>query len=483
MIKKEVLESQVKALKRENSLLRFALDQIHEGIIITDRDDRIVLYNVCAEETEGMSRRDMLGRKEEEAYGFIPGYDFDQLFTKKVKAEGKPMLNVYHEYSLPHGNKTAIIFDVRPYYEDHEVAAVCTIGRNVNQIKDFIVDTLETNQKNSDAAKNTNGAKYYFDDIIGESAPMKELIGKAKQFAKRESPILLYGETGTGKELMASSIHNRSLFAAGPFVAVNCAAIPETLLESILFGVSKGSYTGAVEGPGLFEQANGGTLFLDEINSMPLSLQPKLLRAIQEKSVRRVGGNQEIPIHCRIISAVNQDPRTVLGTGVIRDDLFFRLATIELKIPPLRERKEDIEYLVWTFIRKYNIKFGLFVEEISPELMDILNRYDWPGNIRELENMVESSLNLVTPRERTLKARHLSDYFSERFARIHRGQPFASREQLQQQLQNYEKSLYEKVLKDHAYNIPAIAKEFGVSRQSVYGHLRKLGIDITRKDL
>lgn len=483
MIKKEVLESRIKALEKENRLLRFALDQIHEGIIITDRDDRIVVYNVSAEETEGMSRRDMLGKKEEEAYGFITGYDFDQLFTKKVKAEGKPMLNVYHEYSLPHGNKTAIIFDVRPYYENHEVAAVCTIGRNVNQIKDFIVDTLETNQKNSAALKNANGAKYYFDDIIGESAPMKELIGKAKQFAKRESPILLYGETGTGKELMASSIHNHSLFAAGPFVAVNCAAIPENLLESILFGVSKGSYTGAVEGPGLFEQAQVGTLFLDEINSMPLSLQPKLLRAIQEKSVRRVGGDREIPIHCRIISAVNQDPRMVLGTGVIRDDLFFRLATIELKIPPLRERKEDIEYLVWTFIRKYNIKFGLFVEGISPELMAILNRYDWPGNIRELENMVESSLNLVTPRERILTTRHLSDYFSEKFARIDREQPFASRDQLRHQLQNYEKSLYEKLLKEHAYNIPDIAKEFGVSRQSVYGHLRKLGIDITRKDL
>lgn len=172
----------------------------------------------------------------------------------------------------------------------------------------------------------------------------------------------------------------------------------------------------------------------------------------------------------------------VLGTGVIRDDLFFRLATVELKIPPLRERKEDIEYLVWTFIRKYNIKFGLFVEAIAPDLMDILQKYDWPGNIRELENMVESSLNLVTPRERILQTRHLSDYFSGKFSHINRKQPFSSRDQFQQQLQSYEKSLYEKLLKEHAYNIPAIAKEFGVTRQSIYGHLRKLGIDITRKD-
>lgn len=482
MIKKEVLESQIKALEEENRLLRFALDQIHEGIIITDQDDYIVLYNASAEETEGLSRKDMLGKKEEDAYRFINGYNFDQLFTKKVKSCGKAMVNVYHEYSLPHGNKTAIIFDVRPYCVSGKVTAVCTIGRNINQIKDFIIDTLETNQKNNSMLKCATGAKYYFQDIIGESAPMKELITKAKQFAKRESPILIYGETGTGKELMASSIHNHSIFATGPFVAVNCAAIPDTLLETILFGVNKGSYTGAIEGPGLFEQANGGTLFLDEINSMPLSLQPKLLRAIQEKSVRRVGGDREIPTNCRIISAVNKDPRMVLGTGVIRDDLFFRLATVELKIPPLRERKEDIEYLVWTFIRKYNIKFGLFVEAIAPDLMDILQQYDWPGNIRELENMVESSLNLVTPRERILQTRHLSDYFSGKFSHINRKQPFSSRDQFQQQLQSYEKSLYEKVLKEHAYNIPAIAKEFGVTRQSIYGHLRKLGIDITRKD-
>lgn len=479
-MKKEELCQENKALKKENMILRFVLDNIHEGVLITNEQDVIILYNKEVEKTEGMSREDMVGKVESQAYNCIENYNFDKLFTKAVRESGKSIIGAYHEYDLGHGNKTAILFDVKPVFINEEVAAVCTIGRNINQIRDFIVDTLEVHQKfNQQLDKASISAKYFFDDIIGESAAMKHLIAQAKKVAKHDSPILIYGETGTGKELLGSSLHNHSLFCDGPFITLNCAAIPDTLLESILFGVAKGSFTGAVENPGLFEQAHNGTLFLDEINSMPINLQAKLLRVIQEKSVRRIGGSKEIPITCRIISATNKKPGDILNSGTLREDLFYRLSTVELTIPPLRKRKEDIQYLVGYFIRKYNIRFGLFVEDISPELQKLLLQYDWPGNVRELENFIESSMNLMESREHTLSPWHLSDYFQEKLSNITKGKNRVNlRERLHNKLELCEKELYQEMLEKYGYNIPSLARDLGVTRQTVYARLKKLGIPL-----
>ncbi len=480
-MKKEDMLLQLKELKKENKVLRFALDNIHEGVLITDEKDVIVVYNKEVEKTEGIAREKMLGRVEKEAYGNIYNYNFDQLFTKAVRKSGEAIIGAYHEYDLGRGNKTAILFDVKPVVDKDKVIAVCTIGRNINQIKEFIVDTLETQQKfNRQLGKEISGAKYFFEDIIGESATMKRLIAQAKKVALRDSPILIYGETGTGKELLGSSIHNHSLYCDGPFVTLNCAAIPEALLESILFGVAKGSYTGAVEGAGLFEQANNGTLFLDEINSMPLNLQAKLLRAVQEKRVRRLGGSKEIPVNCRIISACNQSPQEMLHSNVIREDLFFRLATVELTIPPLREHKEDLEYLIGYFLQKCNIRFGLFVEDISQNLKELLHQYDWPGNVRELENFIESSMNLVEARERVLALRHLSDYFRDKFNSMEANSNCHHNlgQEIKDKMRAYERNLYKGLLIKYNYGIANLAKDLGMTRQNVYIRLKKLGIQL-----
>ncbi len=392
------------------------------------------------------------------------------------------MKDVYYEYNIGYGKKTSIIMSIYPYTVDGEVKNICTVGRNINHIKDFLIDTLGLeNRRAVKSSDGKTGARYFFEDIVGKSEAMKRTVAMAKLVAKRDSPVLIYGETGTGKELMAQSIHNGSLFLDGPFVSVNCAAIPETLLESILFGVSKGSFTGAVEGPGLFEQADGGTLFLDEINSMPLTLQPKILRAIQEKTIRRIGGKQEIAVNCRIISAVNKAPKTVLENGIIRDDLFFRLATIELKIPPLRDRKEDIEYLVYEFIRKYNIRFGLFVEGISPELLEILLDYEWPGNIRELENLVESAMNLIGSEDVILRPSHLSDYFQEKFSGLSVKNAGLSLENrvdlpLAAKMRCLEQSYLAAALAQSGGNVSKAAVKLGISRQNLHYRLRRLGI-------
>lgn len=470
----------------ENDIFRFVIDKIHEGVYITDENGIIIEYNETVQETEGFRREDVIYKNENDIYGNLPDYDFIMKYADPVRKSKQPLKDVCYEYNLGFGKKTSVIMNIYPYIVEGRVKSLCTIGRNVNQIKDFLIDTLglENRRAIHSGTKNT-GAKYFFEDIIGKSDVMKRTISLTKQVAKRDSPILIYGETGTGKELIAQSIHNGSLFLDGPFVSVNCAAIPETLLESILFGVSKGSFTGAVEGPGLFEQANGGTLFLDEINSMPLSLQPKILRAIQEKTVRRIGGKKEIPINCRILSAVNKDPKMILEQGVIRDDLFFRLATIELRIPPLKDRKEDIEYLVYEFIRKYNIRFGLFVEGVSPPLLNILMQYDWPGNIRELENLVESSMNLISREDTILRPQHLSDYFQEKFFSVHKKAQVSVHSgfstepvdrPLPDKMREVEKSYIISALHQYDGNVSKAAEKLGISRQNLHYRLRRFNL-------
>lgn len=229
-------------------------------------------------------------------------------------------------------------------------------------------------------------AKYTFDDIIGQSQKINFIKEIAKKVSKTDSTILIEGESGTGKELLASAIHNESERRFYPFVAINFSSLPESLAESELFGYEEGSFTGAIKGgkAGLFEQANRGTIFLDEIGDAPISLQKKLLRVLQEKEIMRIGGNKIIPVDVRIIAATNKDLKKLIENGEFREDLYYRLKVIYLKIPPLRERKEDIVLLLNYFLKKRGINLV-----IDSEIYDLLLKYDWSGNIRELKNVVE----------------------------------------------------------------------------------------------
>ncbi|WP_459910493.1 sigma-54 interaction domain-containing protein [Desulfotomaculum defluvii] len=242
--------------------------------------------------------------------------------------------------------------------------------------------------------------------IIGKSPALQKIISMVKQVASSESTVLLRGESGTGKELFAHSIHELSLKSNGPFVAINCAAIPEALLESELFGYEEGSFTGAKKGgkPGIIELANNGTLFLDEIGDMPLTLQAKLLRVIQEKSIERVGGSHPISINVRLVAATHRNLEEMIEIGTFRGDLFFRLNVIPIFIPPLRQRPEDIELLLHYYLRKYCLMLRKPFKILSYAALLQLLRYNWPGNIRELENMVEYLVNIhnqdiITPED------------------------------------------------------------------------------------
>ena len=231
---------------------------------------------------------------------------------------------------------------------------------------------------------------YQFEKIVGKSKEIKEIFKVIDDVARSSATILIGGESGTGKELVARAIHNRSPRKERLFVTINCAAIPENLLESELFGHERGSFTGATERQiGKFEIANGGTLFLDEISSMPLPMQAKLLRAIQEKEIERIGAGYTTPVDVRIISATNADLRSAIKNYKFREDLYYRLNVIPIHLPPLRERREDIPLLANHFLHKYNREFGKKIKGVSKEALELLRVYDWPGNIRELENLIE----------------------------------------------------------------------------------------------
>jgi two-component system response regulator PilR (NtrC family) len=237
-------------------------------------------------------------------------------------------------------------------------------------------------------------------NIVGSSPQMKELFQTIKTVGATHSTVLIMGESGTGKELVAKAIHLNSVRCDQSFVSINCGAFPETLLESELFGYMKGAFTGAAANKkGLFEVADKGTVFLDEIGEMSLSMQVKLLRVLQEKNIRRVGGTEEISLDVRVIAATNKDLQKLIGEGKFREDLYYRISVIPMELPALRERAEDIPALAEHFLRKFNLQMQRSILRISPEAMECLQQYDWPGNVRELENTVECAVAFETSEE------------------------------------------------------------------------------------
>lgn len=325
---------------------------------------------------------------------------------------------------------------------------------------------------------------YNFDDIITCNKEMLHNIQRAKLIADSDSSVLIYGETGTGKELFAQSIHSYSNRKNKPFVAQNCAALPENLFESILFGSVKGAFTGAVDRPGLFEVAHGGTLFLDEINSMPLNLQAKLLRVLQNGKVRRVGDNKDRKVDVRIISTMNVEPHKAIEQNQIREDLFYRLSVVNIKLVPLRERKEDIKLYIEYFIERYNKVANKKVNSISESVKELFYKYDWPGNVRELQHVIESSINFVEGEE--IKLIHLPVYLDEKTKKIEKNSKEENRN-ISNHLERYrgmddviekiEKDLIYKALNDSGGNISKAANLLKITRQRLHYKIDKYGIN------
>ncbi len=319
-----------------------------------------------------------------------------------------------------------------------------------------------------------------FRTMLGESPAVRAILERARQIAELADtpPVLLTGETGTGKGLLARAIHAAGVRAAKPFIEVNCTAIPATLMEAELFGHERGAFTDAKESkPGLFEAGEGGFLFLDEIGDVDLSMQGKLLRAIEDRAVRRVGSVRERKIDVRIIAATNRDLEREVKRERFRSDLYFRLAAIVLHVPPLRERGEDVVLLTEHFLRLLNAKYGRAVREISAPARELLLSYPWPGNVRELSHVIERAV--LWSRGPTLEAEHLSLTSPAPDHGGHEGRPTATDAPLPPQgvdLVHWEKAMIERAMRDAGGNQTKAAQRLGISRDTLRYRLRKFGL-------
>ena len=305
-----------------------------------------------------------------------------------------------------------------------------------------------------------------FEGMLGASPQMHAVFNFVGKVAPTGAPVLILGESGTGKEMVAQAVHRRSLQKAGPFVAINCSVIPEGLLESELFGHEKGSFTGAhTQRKGLIETASGGTLFLDEIGELPASVQVKLLRFLQEKRFQRVGGRQEIHSDPRVVAATNVNLQESVAAGTFREDLYFRLAVVVVRVPPLRERGGDVGLVANEFVRRYGAQHGKKHLTFSTDAVRSLNLYQWPGNIRELQNRVQRAVIMADGKRVTAADLELSDALS------------ATRHQtLKGARESVERQVIQEALRRHRGKITAAALELGISRPTMYELMDKLGI-------
>jgi two-component system response regulator HydG len=315
------------------------------------------------------------------------------------------------------------------------------------------------------------------DALVAVSPEMRRVVSVITRVADTDASIFIQGESGTGKEVIARAAHAASRRSAGPFVAINCSALPATLMESELFGHEKGSFTGATATrKGLLEEANGGTFFFDEITEMDLGMQAKLLRVIQERKLRRVGGNRELDLDVRLMAATNRDPRQAVEQKQFREDLYFRLAVVTVSVPPLRQRGDDLTVLATQFLSEIATAYGRNVEGFSPQVLERLANYTWPGNVRELRNVVERAVSLAT--RPVVREEDLPDALREaptRTIQVDVGEAYDDAKN--RVLDDFQRQYFTSLLAQEKNNISRVALRAGVDRKTIYRILKSLGMD------
>lgn len=459
----------IQSLTRMNQLYEKLLNEVDVGIHVINEKGKTIIYNEKMMEIEAMTSEDVLDKNLLDVFMFRESQN--STLVKALKT-GKTTKNVKQTYFNNKGKEITTINKSFPIKEEGEITGAIEISKDVTQLERVIKENVLNKQ---------NG-KFTFDKIIGQSKLIQTVVDEAKRATRTSSSVLVVGETGTGKELFAQSIHNGSNRSRAPFISQNCAAIPDSLMESLLFGTKKGAFTGAIDRPGLFEQADGGTLLLDEINSLEPSLQAKLLRVIQDKSIRRIGDMKDKEVDVRIIATINEDPVDAVANNRLRKDLYYRLSVVTLFIPPLRERKEDILLLTQTFIDKYSVLFNMNVKGVSKEVESLLQQHDWPGNVRELEHTIEGTMNLIMGEEiitiQNLPGRFRNRYQAEEepFIQKDRRDLSESTKTLHEKMTEVEKFYVQQVLANNGNNISKAAKILGLSRQSLQYRLKKFNL-------
>jgi len=437
-----------KELEQTAKLHSTIINSVSDGLLMIDGKGIVTFLNPTGAKILNVNAAEAVGKHISTLVDFRP-------VVLKVLETGQGYTDkeffIETKRGVLHFVKTAIALKNRK----GEVEGVIDIFREIKKIRQLVTKMVGAT------------AQFSFEDIIGNSPAMKECIRLAKIAANGAANVLIQGESGTGKELIAQAIHTASLRSEGPFIAINCGAIPRNLVESELFGYDEGAFTGAKQGgrPGKFELAHGGTIFLDEIGEMPLDIQVKLLRVLQEKRITRVGGQRCLDIDVRVIAATNRDVALEVKEGNFRHDLYYRLNVLPIYVPPLRDRQEDIppliEYLLKKMCRQLNVENKCF----SPEAMDRIMRYEWPGNVRELENVVERAVNICEGA--VIGAEYLPRTVGER-APVAWG-PLS--------LRDAEKKIIQETLHKTRGNISHAAKILGIGRNTLYSKLKEYSIN------
>lgn len=473
MTSKPKVELKLGHLGERIDLYKRVLDEIDVGVHVIDETGKTIIYNSKMVEIESMAREDVLEKKILDVFVFA-----DNQYSTLIMAleTGQETRNMRQTYFNNKGVEITTINDTFPIIEDGKIKGAIEITKDVTRLERVIKENV---------LKRKRPTSMTFDGIIGSSPEIQAVIEEAKRATRTSSSVLIIGETGTGKELFAESIHNSSDRSEGPFIAQNCAAIPDNLMESLLFGTKKGAFTGALDRSGLFEQANKGTLLLDEINSLNPALQAKLLRVLQTKTFRRIGDTKDIKVDVRIMATINEDPMEAVLANRLRKDLYYRLSVVALHIPPLRERKQDIELLAWNFIDKYNGLFQMKVKKMNRSILESFHAHDWPGNVRELEHTIEGAMNLIID-EDTLTDDHLPMRLrvkktpEEHKPFLKLDSPQVNHEEqegsLQEKMDQFEKQCIINVLEQTDHNISRAAKILGIRRQSLQYRMKKFDL-------
>lgn len=464
----QAVADELENVKNLKSTLESVLESIFECIVVVDTKGYITMLNQAYCEFLEVDPKAVIGKHVTEVIQNTRMH----IVAQTGKAEIANIQRI--------GDNNCVVTRI-PIIKDGEVVGAVgkVMFKDVKDLK-MMVRQLNTLQSEleyyKEELRKVQGGKYTFSSIIGTSEKMEWLKSIAMRAAKGNSTVLILGESGTGKELFAHAVHTNSSRRFGPLIKVNCAAVPENLLESELFGYEEGAFTGARRGgkPGKFELANGGTIFLDEIGDMTLSMQAKLLRVLQEREIERVGSTKTSKVDVRIIAATNRDLELMIERGEFRQDLYYRLNIISLHIPPLRERKEDIILLCTSLLKKINSSTPHEVEGVSPEALEHLLNYDWPGNVRELENVLERAVNLMDD-ERFITPELLPPAVKKQNKLREPPEPVNNLSEIKFEAER--QALY-KALETCGGNKSKAAKLLGIHRSGFYQKLKKYQIDL-----
>ena len=445
-----------------------------KDIVIVDDTGRIEYCSITSPDFFDLTPKLLVGTKAHQHYKNLNN---DSSTLIRAIRYGETSLNTEQELATK-GNKRVRQFSDTYCIKDKEKVIGAVEFAYYDEKNDIIKEYTSTKKTTVKERENGPG----LEDIIGESPEMKILRNKLKKIINLDSPVLITGETGTGKELTARVLHNSGSRRNKNFIYLNCGAIPEHLFESMLFGVKSGIFTDAKEQDGLFNAADKGTIFLDEIQEMPREVQGKLLRVLEEKRIRPVGGEEEINVDVRIIASCNMDINALINSGVMRSDLYFRLAVIQLELPPLRQRKEDIRNLTSYYLNKFSHELDRHdIYGISENLIALFESYNWPGNIRELKNALESTFYVCEGNELTFDniiSRHNVSHSPENLSTLIKNDFLAGDKNLKEYLDEFRKLIILDELKKHHNDPKATAKALGLSLQMMKYDMEKYNIHL-----